>query len=55
MTLYETFQLLEDGEKLAKSEGGEKDSGKGDISTSEKRRLIEAAKQKGIELPTKGL
>lgn len=53
--MYETFQLLEDGEKLAKMEGGKGEVPKGDISTSEKRRLIEMAKERDIELPRKGL
>lgn len=54
MTLHEIFELMEDGERLIKAEGGEK-SPQGSISTAEKKRLIEMAKQKGIKLPGKGL
>tara|TARA_Y100000310_G_C20256527_1_gene611585 strand:+ start:100 stop:348 length:249 start_codon:yes stop_codon:yes gene_type:complete len=59
MTLYETFQLLEDGEKLARAESGEKPSGG---ETSKKytgaaghAELKALARRKKIKLPEKRL
>ncbi len=59
MTLYETFQLLEDGGKLAEAESGEKPSGKAVskkyTDTAGHEELKALARKKKIKLPTKGL
>lgn len=55
MTLYEVFQLLEDGEKLAKMESGGKDSEKGGSKAKpSEEEYKQMAKRKGIRLPSKG-
>ena len=59
MTLYEVFQLLEDGGKLAKAESGEKPSEKTTgtakkyTDTAGHEELKRLARRKGIEVPTK--
>ena len=53
MTLHEVFQLLEDGEKLAKAESGEKP--KKTTGATGKKELAKMAQARGIKLPSKGL
>ena len=53
MTLYEIFQLIEDGERLINIESGEKKSGSM-LSTEQKKKLIKKARQARIKLPRKG-
>lgn len=64
MTLYEVFQLLKDGERLVKVEGGGKPSEEGTRATKEERteakkrireELANAAKRRKIKLPSEGL
>jgi len=53
MTLHKVFQLLEDGEKLAKMEGGEKEL---ITETQEEkiRRLREMARRRKVKLAREG-
>ncbi len=55
MTLYELFELLEDGAKLVKAEGGEKGTGEKNPSRPTREELANAAKRRKIKLPRKGL
>lgn len=57
MSLYEVFSLLKDGERLIKAEtakGTPTEEGTS-LSTVDKKKLIQMAKERGIELPRKGL
>lgn len=53
MTLYEVFQLLEDGEKLAKMESGEKEPTT-ETQEGKIRRLREMAKRRKAKLVREG-
>ena len=58
MTLHEVFNLLEDGERLIKTEtvkGTPSEESTSSLSTAGKKRLIQMAKERNIELPGKGL
>lgn len=56
MSLHEVFKLLEDGQRLIKTETGTP-SGEdtSSLSIADKKKLIQMAKERDIELPKKGL
>ena len=58
MSLYEVFSLLKDGERLIKAEtakGTPTGESTSSLSTVDKKKLIQMAKERNIELPRKGL
>ncbi|GAH58991.1 unnamed protein product [marine sediment metagenome] len=58
MTLHEVFSLLKDGKRLVKTETVRGAPTKGSTSSpsiTDKKRLIQMAKERNIELPEKGL